>query len=682
MSDTIMKLRYIITSLVAVCLLAIGCTKTYPSHLENIQLSQSTIGLDAEAQRTVTVDVTANAAWKIQTEIPSWLSVSPTEGSAGKTTVTFAAIASSASCNKATLTIDCGGQKQYVYVQQGKGSPVNTAETAFTPDEAIDFYQDGKNKGAEIYVKGVVTTSKIDLAYGNAEFYLEATKGTFEFYRCFDFDGEKFTDSQKVQPGDIIVAVGAITNYNSTIELGEGCKLVSIEKSNISVCNDKVLTDIPSEGAVVDLQVIVKGEDLKVKASNDQGEEIDWVSVRKIDTKKAEKKDKPDTTIISVAIAPNVEDVRTATFAVSSETSTVNVPVSQKSGLTAYPLPYSEKFDTGLGAWEIADVKIPEGKISVWAWDSHGYVKGTAGVKADAESYVVSPLIDLSKVSDAHLSFDHVQRYAGNVYEELTLWASGNNGETWEQLLIPFYSSGTDWNFVNSGNISLKAYSGKQLLLKFRYVSNASAYATWEIKNLLIEEGTGTLTSVAEIAGKGYNKDVKDDFSATLTDAIVTYVNGSNVFIEDATGGLLLYKSGHGFTKGDKINGAVTGKITFYGGFAEATDLDVSAATVTKEETVSPTVLTIDKLLAGFNRYVSCQVKLEGVKLDNTLSSSARNGNVLQGESTIGAYVKDNRMAGSIDKDVVGDLICYPCYNNKVENKQVGVWTPDHFTAE
>lgn len=677
-----MKLRYIITSLAAVCLLAIGCTKTYPTQLENIQLSQSTVGLDAEAQRVVTVDLTANTSWKIQTEIPAWLSVSPTEGASGKTTVTFAATASSASCNKVTLTIDCGGQKQYVYVQQGKGSPVNTAETAFTPDEAIDFFADGKNKGAEIYVKGVVVTSKIDLAYGNAEFYLEATKGTFEFYRCFDFDGEKFTDSKKVQPGDIIVGVGAITNYNTTIELGEGCKLISIEKSLISVCNESVLKDIPSEGAVADLKVIVKGEDLKFKATDDAGAEVDWVSVRSIDTKKAEKKADPDTTIVSVAIAPNVEDVRTANFAVSSETSTINVPVSQKSGLTAYPLPYNEKFDASQGAWEVQEIVLPDGKEHVWAWDSHGYMKATSGGKVESESILVSPLIDLSKVADAHLTFDHVQRYAGDVYEELTLWASGNNGETWEQLLIPYYSGGKDWNFVNSGNISLKAYAGKQLLLKFRYVSNTSAYATWEIKNLVVEEGTGTLTSVAEIADKGYDKNVTDEFSATLTDAMVTYVNGNNAFIEDATGGLLLYKSGHGFEVGDKIDGVVTGKITFYGGFAEATELNVSAATVTKGQTVTPTVLTVDKLFAGFNRYVSCQIKLEGVKLDNTLSGSARNGNVLQGESTIGAYIKDSRMQGSIDGGVEGDLICYPCYNNSVEKKQVGIWTPDHFSAK
>lgn len=336
-----MKLRYIITSLAAVCFLAIGCTKTYPTQLENIQVSQSTIGLDAEAQRTVTVDVTANGAWKIQTEIPSWLSVSPTEGAAGKTTMTFSATASSASCNKVTLTVDCGGQKQYIYVQQGKGSPVNTAETAFTPDEAIEFYQDGKNKGAEIYVKGVVTTSKIDLSYGNAEFYLEATKGTFEFYRCFDFEGEKFTDSEKVQPGDIIIGVGAITNYNSTIELGEGCKLVSIEKSLISVCNETVLSGVASEGAVKDLKVIVKGDDLKVKATDETGAEIDWVSVRKIDTKKAEKKADPDTTVISVAFTPNVDGVRTAKFDVSSGTSTISVPVSQNGVSGTLEMPFT-----------------------------------------------------------------------------------------------------------------------------------------------------------------------------------------------------------------------------------------------------------------------------------------------------------------------------------------------------
>lgn len=673
-----MKLKYIITSLVAVCFLAIGCTKTYPTELENIQVSQSTIGLDAAATRSLTVDVTANAPWSIETDIPSWLSVTPTSGPAGKSTITFSAIAASASCNKVTLTINCDGQTQYIYVQQGKGAAINTPETAFTPDEAIEFYDGGKNKGAEVYVKGVVVTSKIDLAYGNAEFYLESTKGTFEFYRCFDFDGEKFTDAEKVQPGDIITAVGSLTEYGTTIELGEGCKLIDIEKSLIAVCNDKALTDIDKDGAVVDLKVIVKGEDLKVKAFDDTDAEVDWVAVRKIDTKKAEKKANPDTTVISVAIAPNVDDSRKCNFSVSSETSTITIPVTQKSGLTAYPLPYNEKFDASQGAWEVQEIVLPDGKEHVWAWDSHGYMKATSGGKVESESILVSPLIDLSKVADAHLAFDHVQRYAGDVYEELTLWASGNNGETWEQLLIPYYSGGKDWNFVNSGNISLKAYAGKQLLLKFRYVSNTSAYATWEIKNLVVEEGTGTLTSVAEIADKAFSKDVTDDFTATLTDAMVTYVNGNNAFVEDATGGLLVYKSGHGLKVGDKINGTVTGKITFYGGFAESTEFNVSAATVTPDQTVTPLEITVDKLLAGFNRYVSCQILLKGVKLDTAMGSN-RNAKLLQGESEIAAYAKVKNVV-TIDADVEGDLICYPCYNNSVENKQVGIWEAGHFT--
>lgn len=676
MSDTIMKLRYIITSLVAVCLLAIGCTKTYPSHLENIQLSQSTIGLDAEAQRAVTVDVTANGAWKIQTEIPSWLSVSPTEGPAGKTTVTFAATASSASCNKATLTIDCGGQKQYVYVQQGKGSPVNTAETAFTPDEAIEFYQDGKNKGAEIYVKGVVTTSKIDLSYGNAEFYLEATKGTFEFYRCFDFDGEKFTDSKKVQPGDIITAVGAITNYNSTIELGEGCKLVSIEKSLISVCNDKVLTDIPCEGAVVDLQVIVKGEDLKVKATDDAGAEIDWVSVRTIDTKKAEKKADPDTTVISVAIAPNVEDVRTATFAVSSETSTINVPVSQKSGLTAYPLPYSELFDKSQGAWTIENVVLPEGVDYVWSWGGASYGMKATGyvnkVNYETESDLVSPRIDLTGKTSANLKFDHVQRYGVNVFEELTLWISNDSGETWKEILIPEYTAGKNWNFITT-SVSLTPYCGAQVQLKFKYKSHTTGGATWEIKNIHVTEGEVEIGNIAQLNSIAASKDKEQEWSGSFKDAQVTYVNGSNVFIEDESAGTQLYLKNSGLAAGKVINGEVSGKIKLYNGYAELTALDFSKATVT-EAPVEFSEMELADLLKSYLRFQNCMVKLPGVTIASTMSSSSRTVEVSKDDAKINAYLQDKNVTVEAG---TGDLTCFPTRYNA--NLQLGVWTPDHF---
>ena len=102
-----------------------------------------------------------------------------------------------------------------------------------------------------------------------------------------------------------------------------------------------------------------------------------------------------------------------------------------------------------------------------------------------SESYLVSPAIVLQEGSV--LTFDHVQRFAANAAEELTLWIRENGATEWAaQLTIPTFSDGESWNFVSSGNIDLSAYNGKTIQLGFRYTSSEDAAATWEIKNVKV----------------------------------------------------------------------------------------------------------------------------------------------------------------------------------------------------
>lgn len=675
-----MKLKYIFSSLVAVCALAIGCTKNYPTELENIKVSQSTIGLSASKPDSVTIKVNSKEAWTIEVseEVAKWLNVTPVSGEAGVTEVKFKALKKTEACNKATLKIVSGNSVQYLYIQQG------TPEVKEVSCKEINEGPDG----ATYKVSGTVESIAESAVYGN--WYIADETGHVYVYGTKDSNGETKKGaliSYGLEVGDKVTIEGPKTTYNGTVELVD-VTVLKIEKSLLKVCNEEVLKELKAEGDTVDVKMIVKGQDFyfSTKVSDTVATELNWATIKKISKIPAVKKADPDTTVATVVVAENVDDTRKGLICFTStlttdnglQSSTIPVAISQKSGLSAYSLPYNETFESDLGAFEITDVTIPEGKTFVWAWNSSKYAKASSGVKADSKSYLESPLIDLGTATNAHVSFEHVQKYAGDVYEELTLWVSGNNGTSWEQLLIPYYSSGKDWNFINSGNISLSAYAGKQIKLRFQYVSNANAYATWEIKNLKVVEGIGELTSIAEISGMAYSKDVTENFEATLSDALVTYVNGSNVLIEDATGGLLLYKKDHGFAAGDKISGKVSGKITFYGGFAEATDLNVSEATVEKEQTVTPTEITIDKLLADFNRYISCQVVLKDITLDAAIVAGGnRNVNVKAGESTIAGYAKTKTF--SLDADVKGELICYPCLNNSWDNKQVGIWDSAHF---
>ena len=140
------------------------------------------------------------------------------------------------------------------------------------------------------------------------------------------------------------------------------------------------------------------------------------------------------------------------------------------------------------GNWTIVDVTMPEGATYVWTQTSSYGMKATAYINKTncvAESYLVSPAIVLQE--NSVLTFEHVQRFAASAADELTLWIRENGATEWaQQLTIPTFSDGSNWNFVSSGDIDLSAYNGKTIQLGFRYTSTEEAAATWEIKNVKV----------------------------------------------------------------------------------------------------------------------------------------------------------------------------------------------------
>lgn len=149
--------------------------------------------------------------------------------------------------------------------------------------------------------------------------------------------------------------------------------------------------------------------------------------------------------------------------------------------------PYEESFTGGIGLFTTDGVKANGN--AVWQQSSsYGMVAKAYSDKAYAStSWLYSPWIDLQEVPNATLSFEHVHRYTNQPSTDLTLWVKTDaDGDTWHQLTIENYASGSNWTFVNSGDISLLPYVGHNVRLGFKYVSTSdkTRCATWEIKNL------------------------------------------------------------------------------------------------------------------------------------------------------------------------------------------------------
>lgn len=99
----------------------------------------------------------------------------------------------------------------------------------------------------------------------------------------------------------------------------------------------------------------------------------------------------------------------------------------------------------------------------------------------------------------------------------------------------------------------------------------------------------------------------------------VTFVfrNGKNIYVKDATGGLLIFDQSNKitteYTEGDVISGGITGTISIYHGMLEFVPSFNTAASTQNTGAVAPTVITVEQLLT--NNYVSQLVMVENVAI-------------------------------------------------------------------
>ncbi len=163
------------------------------------------------------------------------------------------------------------------------------------------------------------------------------------------------------------------------------------------------------------------------------------------------------------------------------------------SGSTAPVVPiFSETFANGAGSFTIENENLPSGLQYVWAADSrYSCMKASAFANSTnykTSSYLVSPEIDLSGLSEVSASFDQAVNYYASIdaaKEESTFVVREIGGE-WEPLEIPRYPSSLSWTFMSTGQIDLSKYAGKKIQVAFHYTSDTKA-GTWEVKNLKIK---------------------------------------------------------------------------------------------------------------------------------------------------------------------------------------------------
>jgi len=174
---------------------------------------------------------------------------------------------------------------------------------------------------------------------------------------------------------------------------------------------------------------------------------------------------------------------------------------------------YSNSFNKGIGDFTI-DNKVMNDPLT-WVWNhdaSYQCMKASAyvdGKNYESESWLISPVIDLSGKTSAYLTFEHATNFfnTSTLGDDASVYAKEEGAGDWTKVTGVTYPSSQGWTFVDAGDIDISAYAGKKMQFAFVYKSSSSKAGTWEVKNVVVKdeaeevvpptptpEGTVTLT--------------------------------------------------------------------------------------------------------------------------------------------------------------------------------------------
>lgn len=141
---------------------------------------------------------------------------------------------------------------------------------------------------------------------------------------------------------------------------------------------------------------------------------------------------------------------------------------------------------------------------SSWYWNTQYGSYAKVSKQGGYTDYMLTPTMNMGEMSSATISFQHTHKFAATPSEELTLWVTPDyqgdvESSTWHQLTINPYAANTDWTFVNVSMNVPTEYLGPRTVFAFKYMSTATNYATWEVKNLHIEATCAGQTPIENV---------------------------------------------------------------------------------------------------------------------------------------------------------------------------------------
>lgn len=192
----------------------------------------------------------------------------------------------------------------------------------------------------------------------------------------------------------------------------------------------------------------------------------------------------------STADAAPVWDVKDVKVT-SEEGGQVTPPVAGEEVVVTKDAAYEESFASEFGKFTVEDKELG-GLDFVWKIDTdRKYAKASAffGGAKQAESWLVSPVLNLNSLSKVALNFSQASYSAGQKDEFMVKVKNVTDNVDWSN--VDFEMTTDQWKWIDN-TVDLSAYAGKKIQIAFAYKNENSANAnTWEVKNVKVSDGQG-----------------------------------------------------------------------------------------------------------------------------------------------------------------------------------------------
>lgn len=224
--------------------------------------------------------------------------------------------------------------------------------------------------------------------------------------------------------------------------------------------------------------------------------------------------------------------------------------------------------------------------------------------------------------------------------------------------------------FDANGQLTIKDYGKATITATFtpkEIEKYAKSTASYTVTNTSLQ-----YTSIADLK-KVVTAD-EQSFELKLTNAIVTYVNINNAFIQDESAGIQIYMKGHGLEAKNTFTGIVNVKAKLYNGLAQITNW-ASTVEPTRSEVPEPVVVTLAELTGdNYSKYESVRCKVVGVTVTKGMKVQA--GEISQNGTTM--PVRGGVKNLTMNEGAILDMIGYPSIFNGT--KQFQVWKNSDMT--